>query len=92
MNAVRMTVRNAPPGLLLLTDGNVVFKTEYHDGVPPHERPISYVVRSGERYHGEGDDVECADITDGALTMLDTLVAVSETVTTLASTVQETSK
>jgi hypothetical protein len=40
-----MTVRNAPPGLLLLMNGNVVFKTEYHDGVPPHERPISRAVQ-----------------------------------------------
>jgi len=61
----RMTVRNAPPGILLLRNGHAVFKTEYHDTATGSDelRPICYVVDSGERYHGEGYDVDCIDVT-----------------------------
>lgn len=58
----RMTVRNAPPGVLLLRDGVLVFKTEYHK--PNSEDPECYVLASGEVYCGEGYDVDCIEVTD----------------------------
>lgn len=64
MTSYRMTVRNAPPGLLMLRDGTILFKTEYDKEQPKGElQPDVYVALSGERYHGEGFDVDCIDVT-----------------------------
>lgn len=54
------TVRNAPPGVLLLWDGILVFKTEY---LKENGDPVCYVVASGEYYCGKGFDVECVEVT-----------------------------
>lgn len=60
----RMTIRNAPPGLLMLRDGLTIFKTEYQDQDSRGSyRPIVYVAVSGERYHGDGYDVDCIEVT-----------------------------
>ena len=68
MTSYRMTIRNAPPGLLMLRSGLTVFKTEYLDQDSGGEhRPIAYVVLSGERYHGDGYDVDCIHVTDECL-------------------------
>jgi len=62
MKLYRMTVRNAPPGVLLLPDGVLVFKTEYHK--PNSGDPECYVLASGEVYCGDGYDVDCIDVTE----------------------------
>ena len=68
MTTYRMTIRNAPPGLLMTRSGLTVFKTEYQDQDSSGEyRPIVYVAISGERYHGEGYDVDCIDVTEDAV-------------------------
>ena len=60
-----MTIRNAPPGLLMTRDGLTLFKSEYHDqGSDGEYLPIVYVVVSGERYHGDGYDVDCIEVTE----------------------------
>ena len=68
MTEYRMTIRNAPPGLLLLRSGNLLFKTEYADQDSAGTyRPIVYIGVSGERYHGDGYDVDCIVVTDECL-------------------------
>jgi hypothetical protein len=62
LTTYRMTVRNAPPGLLVLRNGDVLFKTEYTDD---NGRPEVYVALSGKRY-GDGDDVDCVEATEAA--------------------------
>lgn len=48
-----MTVRAAPVGLLLIEKtGTVILKTEYRE----NDRCECYIVSSGERFHGNGDD------------------------------------
>jgi hypothetical protein len=52
-----ITVGDAPVGLLVLRDGTLICKSEYHlsnDG--PCE---CIIVDSGEYYHGEGDKAIC---------------------------------
>ncbi len=61
MTTYRMTIRNAPPGLLLLRSGIVIFKTEYRDD---DGNPECYVVESGESYAGDGYDVDAIPVTD----------------------------
>jgi hypothetical protein len=58
--AFRCTLRNADPGLYLLRDGVLVLKTEYSD----EHGPECYLVQSGERYHGDGYDVDAICVTD----------------------------
>jgi hypothetical protein len=61
----RMTVRNAPPGILMTKAGLSLFKTEYQDQDSTGQyRPMVYVVLSGERYHGDGYDVDCIEVTE----------------------------
>jgi hypothetical protein len=60
----RMTVRNAPPGVLLLRDGVLVFKTEY---TKPSGEPEVYVLASGEVYCGAGVDVDCIEVTEDVI-------------------------
>jgi hypothetical protein len=68
MTTYRMTIRNAPPGILMTRSGLTVFKTEYQDQDSSGTyRPICYVVISGERYHGDGYDVDCIEVTQDAI-------------------------
>lgn len=60
MTTYRMTVRNAPPGVLLLRDGVALFKTEY---AKSNGDPEVFVLASGECYCGDGYDVDCIDVT-----------------------------
>jgi len=62
-----MTVRNAAPGVLLLRDGALLFKTEYAQDLKPGQEepdPEVYVLASGEYYAGEGYDVDCIEVTE----------------------------
>ena len=56
------TVGEAPVGLLILTDGCLICKTEYR---LPNGRAECYIVESGECYHGEGDAAECLPLRIG---------------------------
>jgi len=64
----RMTIRNAPPGVLLLRSGVLIFKTEYsHLNSSSLIDPECYVLASGERYCGEGYDVDCIEVTSAVI-------------------------
>jgi hypothetical protein len=53
------TVGQAPAGLLLLFDGELIVKTEYRRGDRECE---CYIVASGEAFHGEGDKARCKPV------------------------------
>jgi hypothetical protein len=54
-----MTLRTAPPGLLMTRQGRLLFKTEYGDN---DGRLDIYIVASGEYYWGDVQDrIKCLD-------------------------------
>jgi hypothetical protein len=65
-------MRDADPGLLMLRDRTLIFKTEYSKTNPENKEidPECYVVASGEFYCGDGYDVEVLEVTEEVLTFM----------------------
>lgn len=71
MSRYGLTLRTAPPGLLLTAEGTLVFKTEYAAILNSEDgQPDVYVAASGERFwggtsdHKKAYDVLCWEVGD----------------------------
>lgn len=67
------TIRNAPPGILVLRTGVLVFKPGSPEGHPRMERssdPQCYVLAGGTPIAENWYDMDCMDVTDECMTII----------------------